>query len=275
MYANWRAFERGQPSLGAFEYPLYTDAHVTAELREGIGPYQMLNAVPGPGAAREAQVAIIVRVEQHVDYVVYQDAPMDTTDDAIYHGGVLPDEVAALMSLTRGIRLKAGEIAREFTDRDPRGHPRANFYNRVPLLVTQRSVTILPGVTGTRSLTDVGPMRAFSQLAVSDAVSVVRAARLYQDAVWIAEAEPNLAWLMLVSALETGALAWRTAKAPPVDRLRASRPTLFERLTSVGGDDLATFVAGEIADALGNTSNFLRFTLHFLPSPPEKRPGWE
>jgi hypothetical protein len=35
-----------------------------------------------------------------------------------------------------------------------------------------------------------------------------RAARLYQDALWIVESEPNLAWIMLVSTVETAAKEW-------------------------------------------------------------------
>ena len=28
------------------EYPLYSDAHITSEFREGLGPYSFLNTVP-------------------------------------------------------------------------------------------------------------------------------------------------------------------------------------------------------------------------------------
>jgi len=34
-------------------------------------------------------------------------------------------------------------------------------------------------------------------------VALTRAARLYQDALWMIESEPSLAWLLLVSAIET------------------------------------------------------------------------
>lgn len=36
------------------------------------------------------------------------------TDDESYHGGLLQDEIAALISLSLGIRLKAGDHSRDY-----------------------------------------------------------------------------------------------------------------------------------------------------------------
>ena len=61
-------------------------------------------------------------------------------------------------------------------------------------------------------------------LGAEQAIALVRSARLYQDALWLAESEPNLSWLLLVSAIETAANLWRSRKDLPLERLKESRP---------------------------------------------------
>ena len=49
---------------------------------------------------------------------------MTKTDTSQYHGGWLVDEIAALLSLCLGIRIKAGGQTRIFEEgKDPKGHP--------------------------------------------------------------------------------------------------------------------------------------------------------
>src|SRR6266404_5381596 len=46
-WENWRAFERGEPGQGeTVEFSYYTDSHLTAEVRQDLGPYELLNTVP-------------------------------------------------------------------------------------------------------------------------------------------------------------------------------------------------------------------------------------
>lgn len=45
-YQNWVAEQEGEPSQYAIEYTLFTDAHITGEIKEGYGPYQLFNTVP-------------------------------------------------------------------------------------------------------------------------------------------------------------------------------------------------------------------------------------
>jgi hypothetical protein len=51
---------------------------------------------------------------------------------------------------------------------------------------------------------------------------------LYQDVLWVAESEPNLAWIMLVSAVEAAANRGQTSKDEPLLRLCSGNPDLFE-----------------------------------------------
>jgi hypothetical protein len=70
---------------------------------------------------------------------------------------------------------------------------------------------------GSHDLDAINWLEGAVNAAPADQVALIRAARLHQDAVWIAEQEPELAWLMLVSALETGAGRWDRSAGSPID----------------------------------------------------------
>ena len=118
----------------------------------------------------------------------------------------------------------------------------------------------------------VQEMASFPTLRAEQAIGLVRSARLYQDALWLAESEPNLSWLLLVSAVETAANLWRSEDGSPLDRLTDSRSKFVEFLNSTGVDGLAGRVAKEFADSIGVGRKFREFLLEYLPEPPEKRP---
>lgn len=274
-YANWLAAIQGEPSPTAYEFPLYTDAYnLTGQVTSGLGPYQFFNLVPPltePGVVR---AAVIVRVEQHVNY---NDPEMEKTDFGYYHGGTLTDEIAALASLLMGIRLRPGGESRRFTpEGDPRGKPFAYDYRPLPPLNLARDVRhrfVLPSATTEHSLMELESLSKYPKLASDVAIALVRVARLYQDALWLVESEPHLAWLMLVSAVETAANHWRTSKDEPLERLRASKPDLLEYLEGFGDGELPSRVAAFIHDSLGSTKKFVDFLLFHLPPPPEPRPA--
>ncbi len=273
-YENWKAAVNGAPTQGAFEYPLFTDAHIIGEVRNRCSPYQLLNTVPIPPDAEVLVPAIVLREEHHLKYDPNMLA-IKKTDVHRYHGGSLSDEVAALVSLCLGIRLKAGAPTREFhLCGDPRGRPigpRPQVHDPI-LIKPTRAVPILQQALGQHSLTDAGLLDCLPALSPRGAVALVRAARLYQDAVWVVEFQPELAWVMLVSAVEAAAGHWRTADEPALQRLKASKPKFVKALKEQGGEDLALMVAIEFVDSLGATKKFVDFVLEFLPEPPQGRP---
>jgi hypothetical protein len=103
------------------------------------------------------------------------------------------------------------------------------------------------------------------------ALALIRAARMYQEAVWIAESAPEQAWLLMTSAVETAAHQWRTAQMSPRDSLR-TRPDLEALLKSYGDEAFVSQVADIVAPFLGANQKFITFLLTFLPSEPATRP---
>ena len=256
------------------EYPFYSDAHITDEFIDGLGPYSFLNTVPFPCSPGVVNAPIMLRAEIHLP----QSLPdMSKTDESLYHGGSFVDELAALTSVALGIRIRAGEESRRFEPgRDPHGKPSDFRFEPKPTVHVQPNRPILPSVAiGQHPMSQLEIMKSIPRIKSDRYVNLIRACRSYQDALWIAESEPNLAWLMFVSALETAANDVHTTDASPEERLRDAKPDLAELLEKHGGDELVHKVAGSIVHTLGATKKFIDFTMQFMPDKPDQRPDHE
>ena len=270
-YENWKMAIAGAQLQTVQEYPLFTDAHIVGEVREGYGPYQLLNTVPIPPDAQRLVPAIILRVESYLDY---EPTPMDETDTGRYHGGLLSDEIAALVSLCLGTRLRAGGISRYFEpDGDPRCRPRGPLAHLEPVLTkTARRSPTLPRALGQHSLAETGLIGKLPTLSPPEAIALVRAARLYQDAMWIGESAPELSWIMFVSTVEIAASHWHASQHTGVEILAEFKPELVEQLEAVGGEKTVRAVADGFAGYLRAAKKFRDFILAFMPEPPKERP---
>lgn len=277
-YKNWKESEK-VPSLGIEEYPLFSDAHLVGEFKEDCGPYQFIHLVGQLAQCGVARPIFILRFSCHIDVKVTL-SDMEEMRDDIYHGGNPADEIAALASLALGVRLKAGNLSREFArGDDPLGVPRAFGFRQDPVIPTGNSGLVLPNTCGPYTHRDLGealkPFATLPRVSPSAATALVRAARLYQDALWIAESEPSLAWVMLVSAVEAAASHWRTERGTSFETVRALDPGLFEILSKADDKGLARKVAKRAARTLRSTKKFLDFCIEFLPPPPPDRPEHE
>ena len=270
VYLNWLAAQQQRPLLRTDEYPLYTDAHIVAEVEHG--PYHFVNAVAMIGGS--VRPAVILRYAWHWEF---PHPDFSSTDAERYHGGSPADELAALASLAMGVRFRAGDATREFVPgSDPKGRPRGWTTRAAPTLIVSGSLHrwVLPQVAeGQHSLELLQPLSVLPILSPTAAMSLIRSARMYQDALWLAEAEPALAWLLLVSALETAGLHWRSEREPPLVRFKTSQPELCEYLSSLG-DSAAERVAEAFKDSFGATKRFVDFVLEFRPLEPAGRPTW-
>lgn len=267
VVANWLAFENGDPWLATDEFPMFTDAWITGEI--GIGPYSFINTVAAitAGAVRPA-VVLRYAIHKRWDY-----PGMTKTKADLYHGGTAQDEVAALASLAMGIRFRAGSPTRRIEPNgDPLGRPQEFWSSATPQLHVSRAYRIPSATKGQHPLERLNILGLLQKLAKSEATAVLRAARLYQDALWLAESEPALAWLLLVSALETGANEWKKEKGDTVDRLRCSNSKLYDYLAGLEDQSILPNAADLMAYSFGITKKFVDFVLYFLPNPPKDRP---
>lgn len=198
---------------------------------------------------------------------------MTESNFAHYHGGSAYDEFAAFASLLLGARIAAGPVTREFgIDDDPLGRPRAFGGANEPYLPPSRGDPVLPGFGDHRSLNRLCLLRDILEAPQERIVPMTKAARLYQQAVWLAESSPNMSWLLLVSALEVAAAHWDQAKVSSVERFSLSYERLAKRLKDEGGAKLVKFAASELHGLFGSTGKFVRFLSAFSPGPPNARP---
>jgi hypothetical protein len=211
----------------------------------------------------------VLRYANHLDFA---NPYMRETDTTRYHGGSPPDELAALMSLALGVRAKRGGQSRIFDGSDPLGRPVAWAGQADPVILRGgKHQFILPSAVGSHSLEDLAPLRTLPLLSAAEAVALIRAARLYQDGLWIAESEPALAWIMLVSAIEAVALKWSQRIDTPVERLKYAKPDLV-KLLEAKCESILPDVAKMLADSFGSTRKFVDFLIEFFPRRPSRRP---
>jgi len=270
-YENWRSALSGAPSGCAYECPLFSDAYFTGEWTTGLGPYELINTIPhlDKGVLRQT---IVLRHAHYLKHDV-DTIDFDHTDVSRYHGASLVEEIAALLSLSLGARLKAGGATRRFDGGDPRGRPVSYHGHEDPVLFHLRgSARVVPDAFADKCINDASLLARLPDLSPEQAVAIVRAARQYQEALWLVEIEPQLAWVMFVSAIEIAANQWRAAQDSPRDRLSTSRPDLEKELLAAGGEDLTHRIAKMVAPYMGATKKFLDFCIAFMPPAPGIRP---
>lgn len=275
-YQNWHAALEDKPLQWTVEVPLYSDVGgITGQLTKGFGPYQLLNT----GAflfpkSTSVRPVMVLRVDEHQEL---EWGDMDRTETQDYHGGSLCDEIAALVSLCLGIRLKAGEISRRFDPKgDPKGSPQAIGLQEVPVFSGNRCGRVLPEAVGERSIQNIPLLCKLPKLCPKDAAVLVRSARMYQEAIWVAEAQPELSWLLLVSSVEVVAdhrMVENTPIETMIEIMRTSEPELVAVLEKCGDEALVREVAQVSKKRLGATRKFSDFLLEFCPPPPKTRPS--
>ena len=270
---NWLNKLRGSgedPRIVVHEYLLYSDAHIIGEFRSSTGPYSFLNTVPLPSTVGTINAPIVLRAEMPGTMSI---PDMSQTNESLYHGGELVDEIVALASLALGIRLSCGGLSRQFTmDGDPYGSPCDWARESRPTLRFRENAPLIPSVVGSHSLDKLDQLETIPSIEPARFVSLVRACKSYQEALWVSESEPNLAWLLLVSALETAANDTSCADVSPSELLKTAKPDLAQYLVEAGGPEHLEVVGNSIAHTLRATKKFIDFVVQFAPSAPAIRP---
>jgi hypothetical protein len=284
MWENARLAEAGSPPAGALEIGFYTDSWRVG-LQGNIGPFdfldQLYNVNPGEYPSGAPPIGLVARVEQYIvpNPHEYLDDTWEQTDPAVFHGGDASDELAALVSLAIGERIRSAGIARVFSvdDEDPRGEPHL-LRERVPYLAPSPLSRVLPRTGGWRdpdTSKTLKLLRLYANLSSKEACALVRAARTYQEALWIAEGDPRQAWLRLVNAVEI--IAQLTPGISADARLEeafsdAESSAIVGRLIATKDHELIKWVAQRLADQGRSTKKFLNFLQKYRPPQPSSRP---
>lgn len=282
-WENWHAALRGDSEGHTYEAILYSDGEYVADLTTGLGPYSVLNLVPtisGPAVVGWIRPALMLRVTQFGDWGTMRpgwvegetaESPKVGTDASVYHGGTSDEEIASLLSLLLGARIKAGGMTRRFdAGGDPRGLPLSELGPQPPPLV-RADAPVIPRLCSRFDLRKAGPLSSYPDLTATQAITLLRAARSYQDALWLADTQPHIAWLLLVTAVEVAA----SLGAQDVDALvllREERPDLAESMKGCDEDSIEA-VARRLKREMAAGRRFRKFLLAHWPQPPDARPS--
>lgn len=286
-WLNWLAARAGQPrrtdshTEGTLliplweEYGLYSDAWLMGEL--ALGPARFELAFPGEESRLgEAQMVIVLHVENHLGDPVYDAPSAETEDVGAYHGGGVGDEFASLVSLALGRRLRSGGVIRHrMSGTELEGRPFYAGHNAPRLAPPARGHSILPSISSSVDISEAKPlMEHYALVSGNDAVTVVRAANQYADALWWADLDSRIAWIKLVSALEIAAKHWSDAKGlTRLERFKKYMGKTYKKFKDMHGEEVADSVANLWDENAGATARFVEFTKQHAPKPPEGRPS--
>jgi hypothetical protein len=279
---NWRAYLAGSPARDSpgdgvvlrplwIEYHLFSDAALIGSL--DLGPYKLILGLGERGAPGRASAQLIVRAVDHLAEPDSSGYDYRKEDVAAYYGGDEDFELAAILALALGRRLRSSGPARQSMHPDDPGFVRDGFHV-VPTLIPPRRESMLPGIGADADLSAAASLLArYPRLSGLDAVALVRAASQYADALWLADADPRLAWLKLVAAAESAAGHWKAQSiGSPVRQLKRHRRRVWQALKD-GPPATLRAVAEDIAHTFRAEEKFKNFLLNFAPPPPESRPS--
>jgi hypothetical protein len=255
------------------EHPLYSDAYIHGHLE--LGPYRFFVTAPAfEHVVGRAAMQLVVRADDHLVEPSH-DIDWEEEPESMYFGGDLADELAALLSLALGRRLRSGGITRHAFDGSAVGKP-TETRHRPPVLIPPRGGPMLPRIVDGALLDSARPfMELYPLLSATHAVGLVRAASQYADAVWIADADPRLAWIRLVGALESAAQCWKAATyETPAAQLKRHRRKVYNAIKDCPADVIEK-VAADLAPTFLASKKFKDFVAEFDPGQPEgdDRPG--
>jgi len=280
---NWREkLEQQREPIYATEIQLFSDAHFTGSRIEH-GAYVVMNAQPFTSEFQLMYARLILRFENYLDANQDKTDLFWRTDTTRYHGGTASDEMASLYSLCYGVRIRAGGVIRTFgpwNESCKYGEPRTPQPNETPIFSPPHNDNyILPWHSDNKHLSQIQEqIESYVLLTPQQAVELVRAARLYQDAVWLAENNPETSWLLLVSAIEVASNYWYRNEKISDDlgeQLKHFSPKLFQELNSLenNGAKAVEITSKHLKNLMGSTKKFREFLVNFSPKePPTKRP---
>tara|TARA_A200000159_G_scaffold39131_1_gene35637 strand:+ start:7400 stop:8560 length:1161 start_codon:yes stop_codon:yes gene_type:complete len=273
---NLKAFDSGQSPNVIFEFPLYSDANIKGHFDSPESPYRFINLF-------NQQIKMSGDVFEALTLRVYDCLPEPRggsafirkdmkTDVSTYHGGDYIDEITCITSLFLGIRLKAGSKSRMTLPDNPLdGKPSPNYKNS-PTVNIGAYGPVIPDVTKCEDLSLLSKLILLKNLKESEYVELLRAAKLYNEALWLADSDPQTAWLFLISAVEVAANEWFKKDDTPQEKLRSLKPDLSGFLIESGGPKVFDRVAEEFGHLLGSTNKFIKFCKNFMPPKPKTRP---
>ncbi|MCE9856965.1 hypothetical protein [Raoultella planticola] len=267
-YRNRKQLNEGANVISTVEFTIYSDSRFTDQVLDDEA-YSFLNMQPSSHDDVVPSITIRVNWAIDVNETIFAGTEPYTSD---FHGGWYTDEIAALISLKLGVRAHSGTVTRVydyFTSKH--GQPKAE-QSPPPPFSSKNKALVVPSCKKNVGISELKEINNIHLLTEKNFNYLIRAARNFQDSLWICESSPNLAWLLMVSALETAAQQWDQSKRSNIEKFKESKPYLFNMLDSDQYKHLIPIISDEFSSTFGAGKKFRDFCVEFLPDEPKERP---
>jgi hypothetical protein len=277
-WRNWNAFNDEKPESENADDELYSDRHFVGG-PSIHGPYALAAIVrdrPVTQPAVRPAVRLHVGLHENLTPDVVIDGELVPANSDAYHGGTASDEIAALVSLILGVRLRVAGTARLsgihrhgeahqpiYLEVAPLAHPGRLGREYIPATLTRPA-----------DLRQLDRLNSFPDLNENAQVELVRAARSYATGVWWSNEDQNQAWLQLVTAIEIAANYRQSVQATPQELVEDLWPELWAALQPAD-DAVRAEVSQRIAHQIRATRKFVDFLTECRPEPADLRPPHE
>lgn len=271
-WVNWRMSLEAGHEIENFEDELHSDRSFVGNA-VSMGPYQLFAAMQKRRRTTTGP-AIIVHVQLVADpmpQLIDGQGNLTKGTTAGYHGGSIGDEIAALMSLELGVRVRFAGTRRSSGIHRPDSHLSPLYFDVPPVHVPDRAGReMLPrAMRRPTDLRSLDALKLFPRLKEKKQLALVRAARSYANGLWWANEDPNLAWLQLVTAVEAAARESETIDDDDlVEILRDYDPLLWKAIESVD-DETRRKIARVRVPMMGVTRKFTEFIVARAEQPPD------
>ena len=280
--ALWRDWNYPSPEGRGMEHLLWSDREFkdSRDTASWDGPNQVFGSLTlfptGTGTYRDGSLRPSLAARIATEYADSIDSENARRNSQISTGLSTGEEIAALISLLLGVRIRDGGPVRVYpAGRDAAGFPWYGHHAPPILVESPVRARIFPSPSDEEvDLGDCDPMlSSFGALSPAASTVLVKAARHYSEGLWIVEADPEQAWLQFVTAVEVVAVHHQTETIDPVDVFRAAYPGATRKIEASGGEDLLKGVAKEFKRLLSAGRRVQTFMENFRPTPPNKRPA--
>lgn len=264
VYFNYKLKQEGKKPTRIVEYPLYTDAcKIESSYSCLNNPYKLIN--PDVITTKNICLPRIILQFEEFDYSGRNVTRGKTFYSDFYLINNIPDQIAVFLSLILGIRIRAGNESRNFNNTDlDKGTPLHRYINLDPAQIKLiKNNAIIPAIlkntdnkNGFFTLNAVDAFfSSFFSLNANQAALIIRAAKLYRDALWIVDSEPQLSLILLISAIEV------LSEDIGINNLELSKKH----------SNFCEKCKKECKNNLSKRKKFLNFLVKHLPDPPAKR----
>ncbi|NGY65059.1 hypothetical protein G7043_39715 [Lentzea sp. NEAU-D13] len=275
-WRNWIAFNDEKPETENADDELYSDRLFVGG-PSSHGPYALAAIIgrPLPGTLPTVRPAVRLHVGVHANLIpdVVIDGELVPANSDAYHGGTASDEIAALVSLILGVRLRVAGTARlSGIHEHSEAHPPI-YLEVAPLAHPGRlgREYIPAALTRLADLGQLDRLDSFPDLNEEAQVELVRAARAYATGLWWSNEDQNHAWLQLVTAIEIAANYRQTGQVTPQELVEDLWPELWAALQTAD-DAVRAEVSHQIAPQIRATKKFVDFLTECAPEPADLRP---